>query len=89
MSLNTWLVKSVQYVLSAFELILSLSWRLQVDGLLCLFLRVGSRWLCSAIYALDSAKYVCCKGPAALSSVSSVTKKCPDVTSNARIPSIA
>ena len=67
-----------QYVLSTFELflvLLSLSWFLRRADFF--FLRVASCWQRSAfIYALGSAKYVCCKGPATLSSPFSVTKKC-------------
>ena len=46
-------------------------------GLTSWFYRVGSCQLRSALAsALDSAKYVRCEGPAALSSPSSVAKKC-------------
>ena len=54
----------------------SLGYYRGLTSLLFLF-RVASCRLNSAlIYALGSAKYVCCKGPAALSSPSSVAKKC-------------
>ena len=82
MSLNTWLVKNLQYVLSTLELFLVLfllSWLLRwtdllvFDLLVLFFVRVASRRLRSALAsALDSAKYVCCEGLAALSSPSSV-----------------
>ena len=80
MSLNTWLVKNLQYVLSTVELFLALfllTWLLWWTDLLVLFfVRVTSRQLCSALAsALDSAKYVCCEGPATLSSPPSVAKK--------------
>ena len=67
---NTWLVKTVQYVLSTFELFLVLF-------LLSWLLWVG--WQHSAlISALDSAKYVRYEGLAALSFPSSITqKRCP------------
>ena len=64
-------VKNLQYVLSTVELFLVLflfSWLLWWTNLLVLFLvRVASHWLRSALAsALDSAKYVRCKGPAAV-----------------------
>ena len=82
---DTWLVKNLQYVLSTVELFLVLFllyWLLQwIDLLVLFFVRVASRRLHSALVsALDFAKYVPCKGPAALSSPSSVAKKSrPDV----------
>ena len=80
------LVKNLQYVLSAVELFLvlfSLSWLLRWTDLLVLFfVRVASHRLRSALASpLDSTKYVHCKGPATLSSSSSVAKKRrPDVS---------
>ena len=75
-----------QYVLSTSELflvLLSLSWFLGEQTSLLSFLRVASRQLHSAfVYVLGSAKYMYVRyeGPAALSSPSSVAKKCrPDV----------
>ena len=55
--------------------LLPLSWRLRwTDFFVLFFCRVGSHHPHSAfIYALDSAKYVHCKGPATLSSPSSIT----------------
>ena len=53
-----------------------------VDWLLCFAcLRVASCWVRSTlVYALDFARYVRCKGPAALSFPSSAAKKCrPDI----------
>ena len=74
-------VKILQYVLSTVELFLVLfllSWLLY-GGLTSWFsLRVTSHSALAS--ALDSAKYVCCKGPATLSPPSSVAKKCrPDI----------
>ena len=81
-SLNTYIyvVKNLQYVLSTVELFLVLfllSWFLWwTDILVVFFVRVASPRLRSALAsALDSAKYVRCKGPAMLSSPSSITKK--------------
>ena len=67
----------LQYVLSTVELfvvLFLLSWLLQWTDLLAFFfVRVASCRLCSALVsALDSAKYVCCKRPAALSTPSSI-----------------
>ena len=72
-------MKNLQYVFSTVELLLVLfllSWLLLWTDLLVLFLvRVASCQLHSALTsALDSAKYVRCKGPATLSSPSSVAK---------------
>ena len=80
MSLNTWLVKNLQYVLSTFELfvvLLLLSWLLWWTDFFAFFpLRVTCCLLRSAlVYALGSAKYVPCKGPAVRSFPSSVAKK--------------
>ena len=67
MSLNTWLVKNLQYVLSTFELflvlVLSLSWLLWWADFFTFFLRVTSRRLHSAlVYALSSANTYVAKG---------------------------
>ena len=81
MSLNTWLAKNLQYVLSTVEVFFVLfscsSWLLWWTDLLVLFfVRVTSCQLRSALAsALDSAKYVRCEGPAVLSSLSSVAQK--------------
>ena len=77
---NTWLVRTLQYVLSTFELFLVLfllSWLPRWTDLFAFFfVRVASRRLRSALVsALDSTKYVRCEGPAALSSPSSIAKK--------------
>ena len=52
-----------------------------LTSLLFFFLRVSSHRLHSAfVYALGSTKYIRYKGPATLSSPSSITKKrCPDI----------
>ena len=84
-------MKNLQYVLSTVELFLVLfllSWLLRWTDLLVLFfVRVASHWLRSALTsALDSVKYIRCKGPAALSSPSSIAKKKrrPDVVVSCR-----
>ena len=80
MSLNTWLVKNLQYVLSSFELLffcrslgfycgLTLLFFLSNQPLAAFITRLGT-WL---------YKHIRCEGPAVLSSPSSVTKKRPDV----------
>ena len=81
-SLNTYIyvVKNLQYVLSTVELFLVLFllyWLLWwTDHLVLFFVKVASRRLRSAhASALDFAKYVRCKGPAAQSSLSSIAKK--------------
>ena len=84
-SLNTWFVKYLQYVHSTveyFRVLFLFSWLLwRTDLLVIFFVRVASCRPRSALAsALDSAKYVRCKGPAALSSPSSVAiKRRPDV----------
>ena len=76
---------NLQYVLSTVELFLVLfllSWLLRwTDLLVFFFVRVASHQLRSALVStLDSGKYVCCEGPATLSSLSSVAKnRRPDV----------
>ena len=69
---NNWPVKTLQYVLSTFEFFL---WLLQWTDFF------ASHWQCSArVSAFNSAKYVHCKGPAKLSFLSSIPKKChPDI----------
>ena len=69
------------YVFSTFELFLVLfllSWLPRWTDLFAFFfVRVASYRLHSALVsALDSAKYVHCEAPAALSSPSSIAKKC-------------
>ena len=69
-------------LLNFFLLLFLLSWLLLWTDLLVLFfVRVTSHRLRSALAsAPDSAKYICCEGPAALSFPSFVAKKCrPDV----------
>ena len=80
---NTWLMKTLQYVLSTFELfvvLFLLFWLLRwTDFFAFFFVRVARCRLHSALVsALGSAKYVHCEGPAILSSPSSIAKKgCP------------
>ena len=61
---NTWLVKTLLYMLSIYlwTLSLLLSWLLRWTTSLLFFLRVTSRRLHSALVSvLDSAKYIHCK----------------------------
>ena len=77
-SLNVWLVKNLQYMLFAFELLFfcrSLGFYSGLTSLLFFSqsrqpLAMFSTHLCTWVH-----KYVHCKGPAALSSPSFVTKK--------------
>ena len=79
---NTWLAKTLQYVLSTFELfvdLLLLSWHLRWTDLFAFFfVRVASHRLHSALVSvLGSTEYVHCEGPAVLSSSTFITKKRP------------
>ena len=88
-SLNTWLVKNLQYVLSTIELFFTFCWSLGFySGLtsLFIFLRVTSHWLCSALVApqnIHAAKGQPCCPPCPPSQTNVVsTSSC-----NARIQS--
>ena len=77
-----WRLSSMCFLLfEVFVVLFLLCWLLRWTDLFAFFffVRVASCWLRSALVStLDSAKYVCCKGPAALSSPSSIAKKhCP------------